>query len=135
MQLSQTRHWRIRECRTNQTNQTNKPPSLLPFAGMDDVLAGIKNARLKSTVEKSPGGTPLRKNKPASDPTNPSDIIAQALRQKFQNSNIYDSPEGADSPGSSGFSPSPVKQQQPTTTPRPVPRPRPKPRPRMQQMK
>lgn len=107
-------------------------------SGMEDVLKGIANVRLKSTdIEKSPGGTPMRKNKSTEDPTNPSDIIAKALREKFQNTNMnYNSPERVDSP-ESGFSPSPIKKTnsfgriQPTAT-RPTPKPRPRPRPRVQ---
>ena len=41
---------------------------------------------------RSPGGTPLKKNDRVEDPSNPADIIAKALREKFQNSNMYRSP-------------------------------------------
>lgn len=44
-------------------------------------------------LSRSPGGTPMRKNDTKVDSTNPADIIARALREKFQNSNFnYQSP-------------------------------------------
>ncbi|XP_057313127.1 mitochondrial fission regulator 1-like isoform X2 [Hydractinia symbiolongicarpus] len=102
---------------------------------MDDLLKGLSTVKLKTVdISRSPGGTPLKRNvQPRADSTNPADIIARALREKFQKSRLcYDSPEKDGSP-QSGFTPSPVRKHKKSpkvhsTLVRPVPRPRPKPR-------
>lgn len=55
-------------------------------ADLADVLkdVGKQKARLKS-VEKSPGGTPIRRQPKPCNPQDPSTILANALKQKFVN--------------------------------------------------
>ncbi|KAJ7326526.1 mitochondrial fission [Desmophyllum pertusum] len=49
---------------------------------MTDVLKGLGKVKLRS-VERSPGGTPLRKPPISTDGSDPASIIAQALKKKF----------------------------------------------------
>lgn len=49
---------------------------------MADVLKGLGKVKLRS-VERSPGGTPLRKTPLPADGNDPASIIAQALKKKF----------------------------------------------------
>jgi hypothetical protein len=54
-----------------------------PRANMMEVLKNIGSVKLKS-VQRSPGGTPLRARPVESEPLDPASIIANALKKKFQ---------------------------------------------------
>lgn len=82
---------------------------------MTDVLKGLGKVKLRS-VERSPGGTPLRKAPLPSDGNDPASIIAQALKKKFahrrsQEANSPDTNKENNSPGSPFGTPplSPIK--------------------------
>ncbi|KAH9489416.1 hypothetical protein Btru_037657 [Bulinus truncatus] len=59
------------------------------YPAMAHVLKDLTNVKLKS-VQRSPGGTPLRR-KPLSVPSDPASIIAQALKKKFASHKGYSS--------------------------------------------
>jgi len=82
---------------------------------MADVLKGLDKVKLRS-VERSPGGTPLRKPPLPTDGTDPASIIAQALKKKFAHRrrhevNSPDTNKENNSPGSPFGTPpsSPIK--------------------------
>jgi len=53
---------------------------------MTDVLKDVgKQKALLKSVEKSPGGTPIRRQPKPCNPSDPSTILANALKQKFAN--------------------------------------------------
>jgi len=80
----------------------HSPGCTLP--NMADVLKGLGKVKLRS-VERSPGGTPLRKSPITNNDSDPASIIAQALKKKFahrihQEANSPDANKENNSPGS-----------------------------------
>lgn len=71
---------------------------------MADVLKGLGKVKLR-TVQRSPGGTPLRKPAVSTVGSDPASIIAQALKKKFAHrrrleANSPDTNKENNSPGS-----------------------------------
>ncbi|XP_064625244.1 mitochondrial fission regulator 2-like [Lineus longissimus] len=70
-------------------NATPKIPS--KRMDMAEVLKGLSSVKLKS-VERSPGGTPIRRQPKESDPSDAASLIAHALKKKFARTRQFYSP-------------------------------------------
>lgn len=53
-----------------------------------EVLKGIGSVKLRS-IKRSPGGTPIREKPLPSKSQDPAAMIAQALKRKFSNTQVY----------------------------------------------
>ncbi|EDO39669.1 predicted protein [Nematostella vectensis] len=104
----------IKEKRSRRMTVTGSADLPVNGPNMSDVLKGLGSVKLRS-VQRSPGGTPLRTKPLPTEGTDPASIIAQALKKKFahrrrlSDANSPANSPGADKENSSSFSPSPQK--------------------------
>ncbi|KAI8513167.1 mitochondrial fission [Branchiostoma belcheri] len=111
VQQEQVKAFRISEhacchaqsCCTQHDNKSKRSgsantPVAMPSPAVPNMMAVLKdmsNVKLRS-VERSPGGTPIRQKPKESDAQDPAALIAQALRRKFAHRKQIGSPDQLD---------------------------------------
>ncbi|XP_019622713.1 PREDICTED: LOW QUALITY PROTEIN: mitochondrial fission regulator 1-like [Branchiostoma belcheri] len=87
----------IKKNKSKRSGSANTPVAM-PSPAVPNMMAVLKdmsNVKLRS-VERSPGGTPIRQKPKESDAQDPAALIAQALRRKFAHRKQIGSPDQLD---------------------------------------
>ncbi|XP_078598207.1 mitochondrial fission regulator 1-like isoform X2 [Branchiostoma floridae x Branchiostoma japonicum] len=88
----------IRKNKSKRSASVSTPVSMPSPGGVPNMMAVLKdmsNVKLRS-VERSPGGTPVRQKPKEADAQDPAALIAQALRRKFAHRKPVGSPDQQD---------------------------------------